>query len=112
MDSVSASFKAEAASKDPYKSNSILQVLLLLQMHIFHQDQTEYVELFFPGEMNKVHKSWAHHPLQADKLVHRGHYIMHKFAGPWESGDTASLSKKSLLTLTARLGGPCLTGPL
>lgn len=62
--------------------------------------------------MNKLHKSWAHHPLVADKPAHRRHYIMQKFAGPWESGDTASLSKKSLLTLTARLRGPGLTGPL
>lgn len=34
---------------------------------------------------------------------------MHQFAGPWESGDTASLSKKSLLTQTARFGGLGLT---
>lgn len=62
--------------------------------------------------MNHFHKSWAHHPLQADKLAHRRHYITPKFAGPWEPGDTASLSKRSLLTLTAGLGGPGLTGPL
>lgn len=51
--------------------------------------------------MNKLHKSWVHHPLQADK-----------FASPWESGGTAPLSKNSLLMLAPRLGEPGLTWPL
>ena len=67
--------------------------------------------------MNRLCKSWVHHPLHADELnevtlAHRRLYIMHKFTSPWESRGTASLSKKSLPTLAARLGGPHLTWPL
>lgn len=43
--------------------------------------------VFFPGQMNQLHKSWVHHLLQADKLnkvtlAHKRLYNMHKFASP------------------------------
>lgn len=60
--------------------------------------------------MNRLHKSWVHHPLQADKLnkvtlAHARLYIMHKFASPWESGGTVSLSKKELANTSCKAWG-------
>lgn len=91
---VSASCKAEAARKDPGNYNLYFPALFLFYRCLYYCNYTYLTmtrqnryNVFFPGQMNQLHKSWVHHLLQADKLnkvtlAHKRLYNMHKFASP------------------------------